>query len=60
VLSFNRISRPGWYVTGKILKKETVDPFQLQVFDRLVGLWRMIDGALPWSPTSIIAIARKV
>jgi hypothetical protein len=60
ILSFNRVSRPGWYVTGKILKKDTVSPFQLKTFDRLVGLWKKIDPVLPWSPTSIIAIARKV
>ncbi len=60
VLSFNRVSRPGWYVTGRILKKDTVSPFQLKMFDRLVGVWRKIDPMLPWSPTSIIAVARKV
>lgn len=59
IIRFNRVTRPGWFVNGRILKKRTFSPFQLAVFDRLVWLWRLIDGWLPWSPVSIIAIARK-
>lgn len=59
ILDFNRISRPGWYVTGRILKRTTLSPFQLKIFDRLVWLWRRIDARLPWPPTSIIAIGIK-
>jgi len=56
VLHFNRMSRPGWWFTGKILKRSTFSRFQIFVFDRLVWLWRRIDGWLPWKPTSLIAI----
>ena len=59
ILDFNRISRPAWYVTGRLLKRKTISRFQLYVFDRLVWLWRRIDRHLPWPPTSIIAIAVK-
>ncbi|MBI4906413.1 MAG: glycosyltransferase [Acidobacteria bacterium] len=59
ILDFNRISLPGWYLNGKILGRATVSPFQLKFFDRLVWLWRIIDAAIPWGPTSIIVIARK-
>ena len=59
IIRFNRITRPGWYVNGRLLKKKTFSPFQLAVFDRLVWLWRKIDKLLPWPPVSIIAIARK-
>ncbi|MCC6860134.1 MAG: glycosyltransferase [Bryobacterales bacterium] len=59
ILEFNRISRPGWYVSGRILKRTTLGYFQMKVFDRFVWLWRRIDSALPWPPTSIIAIAAK-
>jgi glycosyltransferase involved in cell wall biosynthesis len=58
-LDFNRISRPGWYVSGKILKRTTLGALQMKLFDQLVWLWRRIDGPLPWPPTSIIAIATK-
>jgi glycosyltransferase involved in cell wall biosynthesis len=59
ILDFNRISRPAWYVTGRILKRNTLSRFQLSGFDRLVWLWRRIDATLPWPPTSIIGIAAK-
>jgi glycosyltransferase involved in cell wall biosynthesis len=59
ILDFNRVSRPAWYVTGRILKKKTLSRFQLYVFDRFVWLWRRIDSLLPWPSTSIIAIAVK-
>jgi SAM-dependent methyltransferase len=59
IIEFNRISRPGWYLNAKILKKDEISPFQLKAFDRLVWLWRRIDGFLPWNPTSIIGIGVK-
>ena len=59
VLRFNRASRPGWWLTGSVMKRRTISRFQLRMFDRMVWLWRRIDGRLPWSPTSIIAVGRK-
>jgi glycosyltransferase involved in cell wall biosynthesis len=59
VLDFNRITRPGWYLNGRLLKRTTLGALQLQVFDKLVWLWRRVDRHLPWPPTSIIAIAVK-
>lgn len=59
ILEFNRVTRPGWYVNGRILKKRSFSRFQLAVFDRMVWLWRKLDGAIPWKPVSIIAIAKR-
>lgn len=59
ILNFNRISRPPWYVSGRILKRTTLGTGQMKLFDRFVWLWRRIDASLPWPPTSIIAIAVK-
>jgi glycosyltransferase involved in cell wall biosynthesis len=59
ILEFNRISRPGWWVSGKVAKQRTIHPIQLWVFDHLVWLWRRIDRWLPWGSTSIIAIGVK-
>ncbi len=59
MLRFNRMSRPGWWLNGKILNKTDISRFQLKNFDRLVWLWRRIDKFLPWRPVSIIAIGRK-
>ena len=59
IVRFNRVTRPGWYVNGKLLRKRSFGGFQLWVFDRLVGLWRLMDPILPWKPVSIIAIGLK-
>jgi glycosyltransferase involved in cell wall biosynthesis len=59
IIDFNRISRPPWYVSGRILKRTTLGSGQMKLFDRFVWLWRSIDRYLPWPPTSIIAIAVK-
>lgn len=59
ILEFNRISRPAWHFSGKVLKRQTLGYWQLRLFDRFVWLWRLIDGVLPWPPTSIIAIGVK-
>jgi glycosyltransferase involved in cell wall biosynthesis len=57
ILEFNRISRPGWWLSGRVLKRTTLGRFQVKLFDSLVWLWRLVDHRLPWKPTSIIAVA---
>lgn len=59
MLRFNRVSRPGWWFNGSIMKRRTISRVQLKNFDRLVWLFRRIDSKVPWSPTSIIAIGRN-
>jgi len=59
LLRFNRASRPGWWLNGTIMKRRTINRFQLRMFDHVVWLCRRIDNHLPWSPTSIIAVGRK-
>ena len=59
ILEFNRISRPAWYVSGRLLKRDTITPLGLRLFDRSVWLWRRLDRVLPWHPTSIIGIGVK-
>jgi len=59
ILDFNRVSRPGWILNGRLLKRTTLGRLQLKLFDRLVWLWRRIDRLLPWGPASIIAIGVK-
>jgi hypothetical protein len=59
ILEFNRISRPGWYVSGRVMRRTTLDPMQMKLFDKMVWLWRKIDRYLPWPPTSIIGIGVK-
>ncbi len=59
ILRFNRVSRPAWFVSGRILKRTSLEWNQMRLYDRFVWLWRRIDGLLPWRPTSIIGIAKK-
>lgn len=59
MLEFNRASRPGWYLSSKLLKRSTISPLQLKCFDRLVWLWRRIDRLLPWKPMSLVAVGLK-
>ena len=59
VLHFNRITRPGWWLNGRVLKRRHFSRFQLWWFDRLVWLWRRIDRYLPWPSISVIAVGRK-
>ena len=59
VFGFNHVTRPGWWFNGRVLKRRHFSRLQLALFDRLVWLWRRIDGLLPWRPTSLIAVLRK-
>ena len=59
VLHFNRITRPGWYWNGRILKRQHFSRFQLWIFDRMVWFWRRIDRFIPWPSVSIIGIGWK-
>lgn len=59
VFMFNRVTRPGWWWNGRVLKRRTFSRLQLWLFDRLVWLWRRVDDRLPWPGVSLIAIGRK-
>ena len=59
VIMFNRISKPAWYVSGRILRRTALGRRQMRMFDRLVWLWRRIDSKLPWASTSLIAVGVK-
>lgn len=56
MLEFNRVTYPGWWFNGRLLRRRTFSRVQLSIFDRLVPLWRRVDSALPWPPTSIIGV----
>ena len=59
ILEFNRVSRPGWYLSGRVFRSGALSPRMMALFDRFVWLWRRVDKLLPWPPTSIIAIGSK-
>jgi glycosyltransferase involved in cell wall biosynthesis/ubiquinone/menaquinone biosynthesis C-methylase UbiE len=59
IFSFNRVTRPGWILNGRILRRSSFGRIQLAIFDSLVSIWRRIDDLLPWGPVSLIAVAKK-
>lgn len=59
LFGFNRVTRPGWWWNGRLLRRRTFSRVQLWAFDRLVWLWKRIDGWLPWPGVSLIAVGRK-
>jgi SAM-dependent methyltransferase len=56
MIEFNRVTYPGWFLNGRILRRRSVSRVQLWSFDLLVPLWKRVDALLPWPPTSLIAI----
>jgi glycosyltransferase involved in cell wall biosynthesis len=58
VLKFNRIGTPGWWLNGRILKKETFGFWQIKVLNFLVPFVRPIDRFLPFPHLSWIIILR--
>lgn len=59
MFGFNRVTRPAWWLNGRLLKRRTFSPAQLWLFDRLVWLWKRVDAWLPWPGVSLIAVGRK-
>ncbi len=59
IFGFNRVTRPGWWLNGRALKRRTFNRAQLWLFDRLVWLWKRVDAWLPWRGVSLIAIGRN-
>jgi 2-polyprenyl-3-methyl-5-hydroxy-6-metoxy-1,4-benzoquinol methylase len=58
IFEFNRVTRPGWWWNGRVLRRRTFGRLQLKIFDVLVPLWRRIDGVIPWNGVSVIAVGR--
>lgn len=56
---FNRVSVPGWWFSGKIMKRRHFSRWQLKLFDVAVPVLRLIDPLLPWKGLGLIAVARK-
>ncbi|MEK6406212.1 MAG: glycosyltransferase [Acidobacteriota bacterium] len=59
VFDFNRVSVPGWWLNGKVLRRKGFSRVQLKILDTLVPILRRIDRGWPWSGISIIGIGVK-
>jgi glycosyltransferase involved in cell wall biosynthesis len=56
---FNRISVPGWWFNGKILRRRKFSRVQLKVLDLAMPVLRKIDRFWPWSGLSVIGVGVK-
>jgi SAM-dependent methyltransferase len=59
IQDFNRFSVPGWWLNGKILKRQTFSRVQLKLVDTAVPVIRHVDRWFPWDGQSLIAVARQ-
>lgn len=59
IFDFNRFSVPGWWLSGKILRRKTFSRVQLKVLQVTMPVLRRVNGLLPWSGLSLIAVAAK-
>jgi SAM-dependent methyltransferase len=57
---FNVSGILGWYVSGKLMKKNAIPGGQMKLYDQLVPLWKVADWFLrPFWGLSVICVAKK-
>ncbi len=56
---FNRVSVPGWWMNGKLLRRREFGRLQLKIFNMVVPLVRRLDRIVPLPGLGIIAIASR-
>jgi len=59
IFDFNRFSVPGWWLSGKVLRRKTFSRIQLKILQMSMPVLRRLDSILPWGGLSLIAVATK-
>jgi glycosyltransferase involved in cell wall biosynthesis len=59
VFDFNRVSVPGWWLNGRLLRRRTFSRVQLKILDTAMPLLRRLDRVWPWPGLSLIGIGIK-
>jgi len=59
MFDFNRFSRPGWWLNGKLLRRRKFSRVQLKAIDSLMPILKRVDRLAPWKGLSLIAVAVK-
>lgn len=59
LFDFNRVSVPGWWLNGSILKRNRFSRVQLKTLDLLMPILSRIDRFWPWTGVSLIAVCVK-
>ena len=55
----NRIGALSWWIFGKVLGRKQINRVALKMFDKTVWFWRRVDGVLPWTGLSLVAVAKR-
>ena len=55
----NSAGRFGWWLNGRVLKREHIPATQSKIFDRFVPLLRAIEGDHPRNGLSLVVVGRK-
>ena len=59
IFDFNRFSVPGWWLNGKVMKKQTFSRWQIKLVDTITPFMKKVDTLIPWEGLSIIGIGTK-
>jgi len=59
IFDFNRFSVPGWWLNGKVLRRNTFSRVQLKILQISMPVLRRVDPVFPWGGLSLIAVAVK-
>jgi glycosyltransferase involved in cell wall biosynthesis len=59
IIDFNRVSVPGWWLNGKLLRRNKFSRLQLKVLDMATPILKRLDRYLPWRGLSVLAIGIK-
>ena len=55
----NRLARFAWWLNSSVLRRTSLPSGQSRIFDRLVPVFRMLEGENPSTGLSLIAVGRK-
>ncbi len=56
---FNKLGALGWFVSGKLLRKDHLSPGQMKLFNRILPIAKLIEHVPGWPALSTIAVGRK-
>jgi glycosyltransferase involved in cell wall biosynthesis len=59
VFDFNRVSVPGWWLNGKLLRRKKFSRLQLKMLDLAMPVLSRVDRIWPWGGLSMVAIGIK-
>lgn len=56
---FNRVTTPGWWLNGRLLKRRHFGRVQLKIVDVFTWMFRLLEPVLPWHGVSLLAVAER-